>query len=62
MVTIDFGIITGIHTKLSPQEIKGLNAIFQNPSIQEKMETIEKQRKKRKKWKYGILACCALCG
>jgi hypothetical protein len=54
MFNIDFSKLPWIEKKLEPIEIEKLNGIFQDPSVQTQLETIEAQRKIRAKWKWGV--------
>lgn len=48
MSYIDFSTIPKIHEKISEEEIKKLNEIFQSPGIVKKLSNIEKNRIIRK--------------
>ncbi len=62
MFDIDFSKIPDIDKKLSVGEIAELNGIFSDPSIQQKLEEIEAQRKLRAKWKIAVYGITFLVG
>ncbi len=55
MFSIDFASLPDISTRLNQNEITNLNALFREPTVQGKLEEIEIHRKKRQKWKWGII-------
>jgi len=55
MFSIDFSLLPDISNKLNTNEINSLNTLFRAPEVQGKIEEIEIHRKKRHKWKFGII-------
>lgn len=60
MFSIDFATLPDISKKLDQNEINNLNALFRESAVQEKIEEIEVHRKKRQKWKWGIICWSVL--
>jgi hypothetical protein len=60
MFSIDFTSFPDISSRLSQNEVTNLNTLFREPTVQGKIEEIEVHRKKRQKWKWGIICLSIL--